>query len=74
MTLSGIGQYMITFTSKLVEFLGSEFQSSGSCHIIFFISLGLNNYLKVTNVDRYKPREFYHHSNVTNYGPYGQIW
>jgi hypothetical protein len=28
MTLSGIGQYMTTFTSQLVEFLGSEFRGS----------------------------------------------
>jgi hypothetical protein len=36
MTLSGIGQYMTICTSQLVEFLGSELQSSGLGHIVFF--------------------------------------
>jgi hypothetical protein len=34
---------MATCTSQLVEFVGSEVQSSGPCHIIFLIKLGPNN-------------------------------
>jgi hypothetical protein len=55
--MSGIGQCMTICTSQLFEFLGSELQRSGSCHIVFFINKGPNSYLKVTNVDRNEPRE-----------------
>ena len=63
----GIGQYLTTFTGQLVEFLGWVFQSLGPCHIVFFINLGLNNYLTVTNVDRNEPKVFYRHSKLTNF-------
>ena len=49
---------MTTYTSQLVEFLGSELQSSGPCHIVFLIKLGPNNYLKVSNVDRNEPPHY----------------
>ncbi len=58
---------MATCTSQLVEFVGSELQSSGPCHINFLIELGPNNYLKVSNVDRSEPRGFYSHSKLTNF-------
>ncbi len=58
--------YMATCTSQLVEFVGSELQSSGPCRIVFLINKGSNNYLKVTNVDRSEPRGFYRHSKLTN--------
>ncbi len=41
-TLSGIGKYMATYTSQIVEFLGSELQSSGPCHIVFLIKKDSN--------------------------------
>jgi hypothetical protein len=63
----GIGQYLTICTGQLVEFLGSDFQSSGPCHIVFFNDRGLNNYLKVTNV-RNEPREFYYGATLTNFG------
>jgi hypothetical protein len=56
-----IGQYLTICTSQLIEFFGGELQSSGPCHIVFFINLWLNNYLKVTNVDRNEPTGFYRH-------------
>ena len=57
---------MATCTSQLVEFVGSELQSSGLCHIVFLINLGLKSYLKVTNADRNEPRGFWRHSKLTN--------
>jgi hypothetical protein len=54
--MSGIGQYLTIFTSQLVKFLGCDFQSFGPFHIVFFIKIGPNNYLNVTNVDRNEPR------------------
>ena len=65
---------MTLCTGQIVEFLGWDRQSSGPCHIDFFINKGPNNYLKVTNVDRNEPRGFYRLSKVTNFGTYGQIW
>jgi hypothetical protein len=58
---------MATCTSQLVEFVGSELQSSGPCHIIFLIKLGPKNYLQVSNVDRSEPMGFYGHSKLTNF-------
>ena len=66
-TLFGIGQFLTICTCQLVEFLGSELQSSGPCHIVFLIKLGPNNNLKVTNVDRNEPMGFYGHSKLTNF-------
>jgi hypothetical protein len=74
MTMSGIGQYLTICTGQLVEFLGSDFQSSGPCHIVFLINKGPNNYLKVTNVDRNEPRGFYRLSNLTYFGAFWHIW
>ena len=65
--MSGIGQYLTICTGQLVEFLGSELQSSGPCHIVLLIKIGPNNYLKASNVDRNEPRGFYHHSKLTNF-------
>ena len=72
--LSGIGKYMTTCTGQLVEFVGSEVQSSGPCHIVFLIKLGPNNYLKVSNVDRSEPRGFYGHSKLTNFWTFWHFW
>ena len=65
---------MTTCTGQLVEFLGSELQSSGPCHIIFLIKLGPNNYLKVSNVDRSESRGFYGHSKLTNFWAFWHFW
>jgi hypothetical protein len=46
---------MATFSSQLIEFLGSELQSSGPCHKDFLIDIGSNNFLKPTNVYRNEP-------------------
>ncbi len=73
-TLSGIGKYMTTCPSQLVGFLGRDFQSSGPCHIDFLIKLGLNNFLKVSNVDRSEPRGFYRHSKLTNFWAFWHLW
>jgi hypothetical protein len=72
--LSDIGQYLTICTSQLVEVLGRELQSSGPCHIVFLIKIGLNNYLKASNVDRNEPRGFYRHSKLTYFWEFGQIW
>jgi hypothetical protein len=66
--LSGIGQYLAMCTGQLFEFFGSELQSSGPYHIVFFINKGPNNYLKVINVDKNEPMGFYRLSKVTNFG------
>ena len=71
--MSGIGQYLTICTGQLVEFLGSELQSSGPCHIVFFINKGPNNYLKVTNVDRNEPSGFNRHLKLTNFGAFWHI-
>ena len=65
---------MATCTSQLVEFVGSELQSSGPCLIVFLIKLGPNNYLKVSNVDRSEPRGFYGHSKLTNFWTFWHFW
>ena len=57
-TLSGVGPYLFGPTGQLVDFLGSEFQKYGSCHIVFFIKEGTNKYLKVTDVDGDESRSF----------------
>jgi hypothetical protein len=72
--MSGIGQYLTICTGQLVEFSGSDLQSSGPSHIAFLINLGLNNYSKATNVDRYEHRGFYRHSKLTNFGAFRNIW
>ena len=69
--MSDIGQYLTICTGQLVEFLGSELQSSGPCHIVFLIKLGPNNYLKVLNVDRNEPGWFYRHSKLPIFGRFG---
>jgi hypothetical protein len=51
----GIRQYLTIFSGQLVEFLESEFQSVGPCHIAFLIIRGTTYYLKVTNVVRNEP-------------------
>ena len=65
---------MATCTSQLVEFVASEVQSSGPCHIIILIKLGPNNYLKVSNVERSEPRSFYGHSKLTNFWTFWHFW
>jgi hypothetical protein len=73
-TLSGIGQYLTICTGQLVEFLGSDFQSSGPCHIVLLINRGPNINLKVTNDDRNEPRGFYRNSKLTYFGSFWLIW
>jgi hypothetical protein len=64
-TLSGIGQYLTIFTGKIVDFLGSELQRFGPCHV-FFIRRRSTNYLKVCNgVDKNKSRWFYSQAKLT---------
>ncbi len=65
---------MATCTSQLVEFVGSELQSSGPCNIDFLIKIGPNNYLKVSNVDRSELRGFYGHSKLTNFWAFWHFW
>ena len=52
MKLSYIGQYLKMCKGQIVDFLGSELQRFGPCHIVFFIKKRPNNYSKVTVVDR----------------------
>ena len=60
------------FFNRFLVFSRSTFPSwdlhTGSCHIAFFITLGLNNYLKVIILERNGPWEFYHLSKLTNCG------
>ena len=53
--LSGKGKYMATCTSQLVEFFGERVVEFWIMSYSFLINIGLNNYLKVTNVERNEP-------------------
>jgi hypothetical protein len=68
--------FIFTLVDSILIFYGIflELQSSGPSHIAFLINLGLNNYSKATNVDRYKPREFYRLSKLANFWAFWHIW